>query len=127
MVQVRHFASSGHNVDRVKLLTAPDQEKHEAKSNISDVLREVDNEWLSRHQQEPRTILGVSDTRLAASVKKLEDEAILFTPQKVKQLGWGDDDRQRFSRRRHTKSTSENRDSIEIPGAQNLSTMGTPL
>lgn len=102
-----------------KLLAPQTKERAEATSNISDVLREkLDNGGYLDIGKGTETILGVSDTRLAASVKKLEDEGYTVHTMKVKQLGTGEMTTVKVLAPKGAtkKDCFENRDSIEIPG-----------
>lgn len=106
-----------------KLLAPQTKERAEATSNISDVLREkLDNGGYLDIGKGTETILGVSDTRLAASVKKLEDEGYTVHTMKVKQLGTGEMTTVKVLAPKGAtkKDCFENRDSIEIPGAKSF-------
>lgn len=114
----------GVSVSTVTKLLAPQtKERAEATANISDVLREkLDNGGYLDIGKGTETILGVSDTRLAASVKKLEDEGYTVHTMKVKQLGTGEMTTVKVLAPKGAtkKDCFENRDSIEIPGAKSF-------
>ncbi len=114
----------GVSVSTVTKLLAPQtKERAEATSNISDVLRDkLDNGGYLDIGKGTETILGVSDTRLAASVKQLEDEGYTIHTMKVKQLGTGEMTTVKVLAPKGAtkKDCFENRDSIEIPGAKSF-------